>query len=351
LQTSHSRISFLSFLIFIHIQIFWRTSVTNAEHGKTIESLLFNGGFSRIAIISLDQDLLLGSGYNVQANVLENSFEAVSGNIAEQFKFPEDTVDFKSLVTQVKIMNPELLVIYSDAVQSENLYTEIFNQGLDVKIIGSEGVASTFLSDQLGKNKTVVDKYVFLQRGTNMTTEQETLKNEYEFRFGVGSYDNFITGAVYDAIIAGCSAIVNEDSTLGPDIIHGLSNLYFPGVTGTISFDDNGATKAGLYNVLELRGEVFTQVGTWDIYNGLYFNDTAFASTWKAPDPVTSFTSSITSSTSVSSESTSSSPNGTTDTKSNADSTPGLSLMLMGIAIGIVIMFRKRTKFQIDRLI
>jgi ABC-type branched-subunit amino acid transport system substrate-binding protein len=253
----------------------WRTPPSDALQGQVIADLAKAGGFKNMVIVTLDN--AYGSGL---ANATRDEFEAGTdaGEVLAIIAYPETTVDFSGIVTQISGEEPDIVVAISYGTDGAELFVEMDTQNLDVQVIGADGVADASIFGEKTGTQDAMQGFVL----TKPSATQEFL-DKYKAEYPTATGDIY-TGETYDAVYAGARAILAADSVAGEDIIAELANVSFEGAIGTVSFDENGDSNAGFYLISEVQDDKLVTVANWDTVNFLTLTDSDFESRWSGSD-------------------------------------------------------------------
>ncbi|MCE7735573.1 MAG: ABC transporter substrate-binding protein [Candidatus Heimdallarchaeota archaeon] len=258
----------------------WRTPPSDALQGQVIADLAYDAGFRDMLIVTLDN--AYGSGL---ANSTKNEF-ATLGGTSTTITYPELTIDPTSLVTQIAADEPDVVVAISYATDGSLLFTAMAEQKLGIPVIGADGVADVGIFAEDADTADAMQAYLTTKPVGVASAEATAFAAAYAARFTNTSGDIY-TGETYDAVYAGAFAVDAAASTAGADIITALAALTFNGATGTLTFDTNGDSSAGTYQISEVGGNNMFKVGNWDPIDGLVFLESGFLAGWNTRNTVT----------------------------------------------------------------
>ncbi len=170
------------------------------------------------------------------AEAFKQVFEAAGGTITNYEGYTADNKDFKSVLTTIKEKQPDVL-FNPDYYNTVGLIAgQVKEVGLQTVMLGGDGW------DDVQKDyASVVDGYYF---ANHYATDDEdpivkgfiqAYQDKYE-----GNTPNALGALGYDAAKIMLAAIEKAGSTEGPKILAALQATNISGVTGQITFDENG---------------------------------------------------------------------------------------------------------------
>ena len=165
--------------------------------------------------------------------------EARGLEVVAEESYLTDAVDFRTQLTRIAQSEPEVLYVpdyYGTNILILNQAREV---GLDVPVLGGDGWDGILNVTSEG-NPQEADGVIF----TNHFTPSDTAENVQDF---VTAYEDkydatpiSFAALGYDAVMMMAQAIEEAGSTDPDAIQEALVNLEYEGITGNISFDENG---------------------------------------------------------------------------------------------------------------
>ena len=187
-----------------------------------------------------------------------------SNEIVIDLAYDQETqTDFSGLVNQIANVNPDALYMVSFTKDGSALIDELAVQGVDVPIIGTDGIASDTMFDLL----TNKDAFVGAMGTAPKITGTDDFVNAFETKYGYKP--GIFVAESYDAAMIIGEAVIKAQSVDGPtvrDAIKEVGNNY-QGVSGVKTFDDNGDIVGGVYDIWEAQKSdsaySVSAIGTW----------------------------------------------------------------------------------------
>lgn len=204
---------------------------------------------------------------------LANYFmQAFKGEVVGQSTFNTNESDFNAYITAAKAANPDVVFVPS-SIQTASLFIKQAREaGLDCAIMAGDTWENQTIIDNAGKdNATNVYLSTFFDE--NDSGAADFVKGYKEFLNSDNANltlngGNDVVAAVsalgYDAYMTLVEALKNVDpaNVNSVAIRDALKNVSFTGVTGSISFDENGDAKKDTAFIKEMADGAFKFLGT-----------------------------------------------------------------------------------------
>jgi branched-chain amino acid transport system substrate-binding protein len=235
---------------------FTRTAFSDLDQGAAVADFLYNGlGLTKVATIHDGSTYAAGL-----VDVFSQNFEDLGGTITGAEAVTVGQTDMNPTLTSIATGAPE--AVYYPIFTAEGAF--ITDQIRDVAgledavLIGSDGLNTTAFMEAVGPN--VVGMYLsgsgfgaftdaypdFVERYT------EFVGNPPPGPFHAQGYD--AAGIMFDAIES--AAVEKDDGSLDIDLGQVRSNIYattdYPGVTGSLTCDENGQCGVNAVSVYEV---------------------------------------------------------------------------------------------------
>lgn len=246
---------------------YFRTCTTDNSQGRFAASYVFDTlGLTSVAIIH-DQKTY-GAGL---VAVFAEEFTALGGTITTTEVINPDEEDYSSVVGTVAATNPELVYYGGEYPQAGPLSTQLAAGGLDVPLMGGDGIFDPTFIELGGRDGDVA---------TSVGAPAEDLDSAAAFieayeaagypdpysAYGAQAYDaaNAILAALQAALEADPEVASGDD--LRAAVLAAMADVNIEGATGTVEFDENGDTTNTLLTVYEVEGGEWAAIttGTYD---------------------------------------------------------------------------------------
>lgn len=251
---------------------YFRTCFLDPFQGTVMASYAMEQGYQTAAIISQN-----GDDYSTGlAAFFKQAFESNGGTIVADETYQTNESDFNAILTNVKAANPDCIFIPSSIATATLILPQAKANGIEAQIIASdtwenesivaaageaaEGVAfSTFFDENDESNPVAKDFVAGFKAYLNSDSQNLTLNGGTD---GVAA----VSALGYDAYMAMYNALASLDGTEGDltsvSIRDALVNVSFDGVTGSISFDENGDANKDIAYIKEVKDGKFVFVKT-----------------------------------------------------------------------------------------
>lgn len=218
---------------------YFRVCFLDPFQGTVMANYAFQNGAKKAAVITqLGDDYSSGLG-----SYFKEAFAALGGEITNEEQFQTNQTDFKAILTNIKASEPDIIFAPSS----------ITTAPLIIKQARELGITATIAAGDTWENSTIIENAGDSAEGVVLSTffdEAEPANDEAaSFIEGFKAYlkeqkQEEIIPAVsalgYDSYLAALKAIENAGSTDTTAIRDALKDVQIDGVTGSISFDENG---------------------------------------------------------------------------------------------------------------
>lgn len=222
-----------------------------------------NGAKTAAVITQLGDDYSSGLG-----SFFKTAFADLGGSVVSEEQFQTNQTDFKAILTNIKAQNPDIIFAPSS----------ITTAPLIIKQARELGITATIAAGDTWENSTIIENAGDSAEGVVLSTffdEAEPANDEAaSFVSGFKTYlkdqkQEEIIPAVsalgYDAYLAALKAIEDAGSTDTTAIRDALKNVSIDGVTGSISFDENGDAKKDMAFIKTIENGQFKFLTTTTI--------------------------------------------------------------------------------------
>lgn len=222
-----------------------------------------NGSKTAAVITQLGDDYSSGLG-----SFFKTAFTDLGGTVVSEEQFQTNQTDFKAILTNIKAQNPDIIFTPSS----------ITTAPLIIKQARELGITATIAAGDTWENSTIIENAGDSAEGVVLSTffdEAEPANDEAaSFITGFKTYlkeqkQEEIIPAVsalgYDSYLAALKAIEDAGSTDTTAIRDALKNVSIDGVTGSISFDENGDAKKDMAFIKTIENGQFKFLTTTTI--------------------------------------------------------------------------------------
>lgn len=239
-------------------QWFYRTVMTDEIASRLTAEYAVEGlGAQRLAIVHSLSDATTG-----QAEFFQERAEELGAEVIAVFPHEDDLRDFTAIVTELRSLNPDLILIASFSPAAAQFTRQLREAGMDTQLMGTDPIYTNEFLELAGAegNGLIANTYFHpdLPRPSvqRFVDGYKSRHGELPEAYGAGTYDavHMLAEAI-EEVGADREAIRNYLARLGKDL------PAFEGVKGSYTFDDMNDPHMDI---------VFIQVvdGTWQLAPG-----------------------------------------------------------------------------------
>ncbi len=225
---------------------FFRVIPSDNFQGAFMAQSIFDKGLRRVAVFYTNESY--GSS---MSKVFKEKFESLGGQVVNSASAEPDVIDLKTQMNTLKASKPDAVFFSPNSVVTATAAIKIAREvGITAAFFG----ADIFYDNTIIKDvPTAAEGMTFTSFSTGTKSFNQALLNEYQVTdqlYGAAeAYDAF--HAIYLAVQGG--------ATTGEQIARKLPSISFDGVSGHITFDQNGeiSDKAYKYALLQVKGGEF----------------------------------------------------------------------------------------------
>lgn len=230
---------------------FFRNSFPNsAEADFTAKYMLQHKGYKKIVVLSDYSSYATGL-----ADATVKSIEALKGNIVYRGKIKSGTQNFTAILTKIKSMDPD--VIYFSGYYSDGglLRAQELQLGIKADFVGGDSNDNPDFMKLAGSS--AAGTYLINVPTPDILPYDIAKKflSDYKAKYGMAPASIW-TLLNIDGLRAILHAVTETKSTDTKTISNYLHTLKdFPGITGPVTFRDDGERVGGGYMAYEIQGD------------------------------------------------------------------------------------------------
>ncbi|GLU32479.1 branched-chain amino acid ABC transporter substrate-binding protein [Trinickia caryophylli] len=208
----------------------------------------------RIAII--DDRTAFGQG---EADEFEKAVKAAGGNIIGREYTTNQATDFKTQLTKLKGLNPDLIFVAALNPQAAGIMKQMRQLGINAQFVGGGGVMDAEFVKLAGDAADGAMAWEY-GRPLDSTPVGKGFAEKFKKKFNADAASYAPFG--YDAAWTAIKAMQAANSTKPADYRPKLKTIAFDGITGHIAFNPDGSLKEGSSTVYQVKGGKWTAVNT-----------------------------------------------------------------------------------------
>lgn len=220
---------------------YFRVCFLDPFQGTVMANYAYQENAKTAAVITqLGDDYSSGLG-----NYFVEAFEklAGAGSVVSKEQFQTNQTDFKAILTNIKANNPDVIFAPSSIATAPLIIKQARELGITATIMAGDTWENSTIIDNAGEHAEGIVLSTFFDEGDPATDEAASFIKGFK-EYLVENNQSDIIPAVsalgYDAYLVAVEAIKKANSTDSTAIRDALKDVKINGVTGSISFDENG---------------------------------------------------------------------------------------------------------------
>lgn len=220
---------------------YFRVCFLDPFQGTVMANYAAQDGAKTAAVITqLGDDYSSGLG-----NFFKNEFVKLAGegSIVSEEQFQTNQTDFKAILTNIKAKNPDVIFAPSSIATAPLIIKQARELGITAKIMAGDTWENGSIIENAGTDAEGVALSTFFDEGDTSNTVATEFITGFKAYLKANNQDEIIPAVSalgYDAYLAAVKAIEAAGSTDTVAIRDALKTLSYDGVTGAISFNEEG---------------------------------------------------------------------------------------------------------------
>ena len=240
---------------------YFRVCFLDPFQGTVMANYAFQDGAKTAAVITqLGDDYSSGLG-----NFFLKAFKGLAGDaaIVSNEQFQTNQTDFKAILTNIKAANPDVIFAPSSIATAPLLIKQARELGITAKIMAGDTWENVTIIENAGEAAEGVTLSTFFDEADPTAADfvkgfKEYLNaNPESLEKNGGEGVAAVSALGYDAYMTAIAAIQAAGSTESQAIRDALPGVSITGVTGAISFDENGDAKKDMAYIKTVDGGAF----------------------------------------------------------------------------------------------
>lgn len=185
---------------------------------------------------------------------------AGDGAIVSEEQFQTNQTDFKAILTNVKAANPDVIFAPSSIATAPLIIQQARELGITCPIMAGDTWENSSIIENAGKYAEGIVLSTFFDDADPANAEAESFISGFKTYLKENDQSEIIPAVSalgYDAYLVALEAIKQAGSTDSTAIRDALVNVQIDGVTGNISFDENGDAKKDMAFIKTVKDGTF----------------------------------------------------------------------------------------------
>ncbi len=201
-----------------------------------------------------------------------SAFTSLAGEdaIVNQEQFQTNQTDFKAILTNVKASNPDVIFAPSSIATAPLIIKQARELGITCPIMAGDTWENSTIIDNAGEYAEGVVLSTFYDEADPANDEAASFVTDFKEYLKENEQSEIIPAVSalgYDAYLVAIKAIQQADSTDSQKIRDAIADLQIDGVTGSISFDENGDANKNMAFIKTIKDGAFQFLKTITIEN------------------------------------------------------------------------------------
>lgn len=200
-----------------------------------------NGATTAAVITQLGDDYSSGLG-----SFFKNAFTGLGGTVVSEEQFQTNQTDFKAILTNIKAQNPDIIFAPSSITTAPLIIKQARELGITATIAAGDTWENSTIIENAGDSANGIVLSTFFDEAEPANDEAASFISGFKTFLKENKQEEIIPAVSalgYDSYLCALKAIEDAGSTDGTAIRDALAKVSIDGVTGSISFDENGDAK------------------------------------------------------------------------------------------------------------
>lgn len=235
---------------------YFRVCFLDPFQGTVLANYAIQEGATTAAVITqLGDDYSAGLG-----NFFKDAFTKLGGTIVSEEQFQTNQTDFKAILTNVKAKNPDVIFAPSSIATAPLIIKQARELSITSVIMAGDTWENSSIIENAGADADGVVLSTFFDDADPANAEAESFIKgfkEYLVKEGQSDIIPAVSALGYDSYLVALAAIKAADSTDPVAIREALVGVSVEGVTGSISFDENGDANKDMAFIKTIKDGAF----------------------------------------------------------------------------------------------
>ncbi|SDZ82771.1 amino acid/amide ABC transporter substrate-binding protein, HAAT family [Oribacterium sp. KHPX15] len=245
-------------------EYYFRTCFLDPFQGTVMANYAMQNGYKSAAILTqLGDDYSSGLG-----SYFKTAFTELGGTVVDEEQFQTNQTDFKAVLTNIKAANPDVIFAPSSITTAPLIIKQARELGITSLIAAGDTWENSTIIENAGSDAEGVVLSTFFDEAEPANAEAESFIKGFKDYLKANDQSDIIPAVSalgYDAYLAAYNAIEKAQSTDGEAIKEALKTVSFDGVTGAVSFNEEGDANKDMAFIKTIQDGAFKFLTTTTI--------------------------------------------------------------------------------------
>lgn len=243
---------------------YFRVCFLDPFQGTVMANYAIQNGYTSAAIITqLGDDYSSGLG-----SFFKTAFEKLGGTVVTEQQFQTNQSDFKAILTNVKAANPDFIFAPSSITTAPLILKQAREMGITSVIAAGDTWENATIIENAGADAEGAVFSTFYDEAAPANDEAAAFVDGFKaYLTSIGEPEIIpaVSALGYDAYLSALTAIKNADSIDPAAIRDSLTTVDVAGVTGEITFDENGDANKNMAYIKTIKDGKITFLTTTSV--------------------------------------------------------------------------------------
>lgn len=243
---------------------YFRVCFLDPFQGTVMANYAMQNGYKSAAVLTqLGDDYSSGLG-----SYFKTAFTELGGTVVDEEQFQTNQTDFKAVLTNIKAANPDVIFAPSSITTAPLIIKQARELGITALIAAGDTWENSTIIENAGADAEGVVLSTFFDEAEPANAEAESFIKGFKEYLKSNDQSDIIPAVSalgYDAYLAAYNAIEKAQSTDGEAIKDALKTVSFDGVTGAVSFNEEGDANKDMAFIKTIQDGAFKFLTTTTI--------------------------------------------------------------------------------------
>ncbi|OON87715.1 amino acid ABC transporter substrate-binding protein [Oribacterium sp. C9] len=245
-------------------EYYFRVCFLDPFQGTVMANYAMQNGYKNAAILTqLGDDYSSGLG-----SYFKTAFEELGGTVVDEEQFQTNQTDFKAVLTNIKAKNPDVIFAPSSITTAPLIIKQARELGIESLLAAGDTWENSTIIDNAGSDAEGAVLSTFFDEAEPANAEAESFIKGFKEYLKKNDQSDIIPAVSalgYDAYLAAYNAIEKAQSADGEAIKEALKGVSYDGVTGAISFNEEGDANKDMAFIKTVKDGAFQFLTTTTI--------------------------------------------------------------------------------------